>query len=134
MLPSLPHLASRLPLDRDKLAKRTLTGIKAIGEQAHNFLRCVLQVSQNGVARIPPIRPTAVRQQSIGGVTDSGISIPMDISCPKEPLLGPSRSTSSLLNLGKYVTIHSRREDSGCQAEEDDYIATTSNGHVITKV
>ena len=59
-----------------------------------------------------------------------------DNCCPREPLLGPSKSSSSLLNFGKYVIHHN---DDGVQKkdEEGDYLThnpAPANGFAISKV
>jgi hypothetical protein len=55
------------------------------------------------------------RQES---ASDSGISIPLENCCPREPLLGPSKSSSSLLNFGKHVGFQHRNEDDEDAARE----------------
>ncbi|CAH0557671.1 unnamed protein product [Brassicogethes aeneus] len=95
---------------------------------------------QNGAVRAgAQTRSASPKHQSVPmtaatlpeSATDSGISILVDNCSPKEPLLGTSRSNSSLLNLGltKYVTIQHGKG----QVEEENYV-NTSNGHVVTKV
>ncbi|EFA03677.1 hypothetical protein TcasGA2_TC013779 [Tribolium castaneum] len=61
---------------------------------------------------------------------------PTDNCCPREPLLGTSKSNSSLLNFGKYVAIH-RDDESKKNEEEGDYLthnATPGNGYVVSNV
>jgi serine/threonine protein kinase len=76
------------------------------------------------------------RQES---ASDSGISIPLENCCPREPLLGPSKSSSSLLNFGKHVGFQHRNEDDEDAAREadEDYLAhnpAPANGYVISNV
>lgn len=73
------------------------------------------------------------RQQSVPECT---IPLsPLENCCPKEPLLGAARSSSSLLSFGKFGSSKQRRDSNG--DDEDDEIfneQSPPNGHVITKV
>lgn len=48
-------------------------------------------------------------------------SIPAEQACPKEPLLGTAKSSSSLLNLGKLVRQQKKDSD-----EDDDYVPSST--------
>lgn len=71
------------------------------------------------------------RQQSM---PDCAIPLsPLENCCPKEPLLGSARSSSSLLNFSKFGS--KQRRDSNGEDEEEIYNdQSPPNGHVVTKV
>lgn len=111
----------------DQFRKCSTTSSKSV---AHSpaLTNCVPKVSTvKSDAFESPSR--AARQESI---PDSGVSLQMDSNCLREPLLGPIRTSSSLLGLSKYVQHN--RNDSGCEQEDDFCTHSPMNGHAITKV
>lgn len=62
------------------------------------------------------------------------VSIQLENCCPKAPLLGASKSTNSLINFGKF-NMQSNRRDSGCQDEDEGFIANSPpNGYINSKL
>lgn len=66
---------------------------------------------------------------------ESSVSIQLENVCsPKEPLLGPSKSVSSLMTFGKF-NMQSNRRDSGCQGEDDEGFANSpANSYINSKL
>lgn len=97
------------------------------------FRKCSMSINntKNSVPSLPNGVSSAsfdsklniIRQNS---VPDNSISIPMDKCCPREPLLGPTRS-DSFMGLSKYVTIQHTHGDEYCHH-------SPPNGHAITKL
>ncbi|RZC34381.1 Pkinase Tyr, ANF receptor and/or Peripla BP 6 domain containing protein [Asbolus verrucosus] len=88
----------------------------------------------NGIST-PHSLDTKSETQRHDSISDSGVTIPLEDCCPREPLLGPAKSSSSLLNFGKYVTI--QHHNDGNVQNDDDYLAHNSapvNGYVVSKV
>ncbi|XP_066143378.1 uncharacterized protein [Euwallacea fornicatus] len=60
---------------------------------------------------------------------ESTVSMQLENYCPKEPLLGPSKSSSSLIGFGKF-NMHSNRRDSGCQNDDEGFGNSPANGFI----
>lgn len=61
---------------------------------------------------------------------DDSVSIALETICPKAPLLGPTKSSSSLINFGKFQMQSNRRNS--CHDEDDEgFIGNSpSNGFI----
>lgn len=80
-----------------------------------------------------PSKPPPFQHET---ASDSGISIPLENCCLREPLLGGTKSSSSLISLGKYVSMQHHAVDN-TEDEDEDYLAHNPapvNGHIISKV
>lgn len=111
----------------DQFRKCSTASLKALHSPTSNNCVHNAYAVNNSNTFESPIK--ADRQES---VPDSGVSLQMDHNCLREPLLGPIRTSTSLLGLSKYVQHN--RNDSGCEQEDDYCTHSPMNGHAITKV
>ncbi|KAH1013429.1 atrial natriuretic peptide receptor 2 [Dendroctonus ponderosae] len=87
------------------------------------------------IIRFNRLRSKATPKNSITTCPDeSSVSIQLENVCsPKEPLLGRSKSISSLMTFGKF-NMQNNRRDSGCQGEDEGFSNSPANSYINSKL
>ncbi|XP_076270946.1 uncharacterized protein LOC143202875 isoform X1 [Rhynchophorus ferrugineus] len=82
----------------------------------------------------PPLPQSPDNAFDLSPEDDSTVSIQLETICPKAPLLGPSKSSSSLINYGKFQ-MQSNRTDSCHEEDDEGFIGNSpSNGYINSKL